>query len=77
MHFLQNDVQLKRMQIVAHNMLEFPSASYISRSIVVELADDNIIGNYPLHTICAARLCACLIMLITSTSAFKEYLGRA
>ena len=41
-HFLQNDVQLKRMQIVAHNMWEFPSASYISGSIVVELADNNI-----------------------------------
>ena len=40
--FLQNDVQLKRMQIVARNMWEFPSASYISRSVVVELADDNI-----------------------------------
>ena len=41
-HFLQSDVQLKRMKIVARNMWEFPSVSYISGSIVVELADDNI-----------------------------------
>ena len=40
--FLQNDVQLKRMQIVARNIYEFHSdtCGYISRSIV--LADDNI-----------------------------------